>query len=66
MPSGDRTIFSIGAGWSPTPDMTIDVAYAYLQEESVEVNQQSSTRGNYRARYKNSAHGLGTALSYRF
>lgn len=66
VPSGDRTIFSVGAGWSPTPDMTIDLAYSYLQEESVDVNQQSSTRGDYRARYKNSAHGLGASLSYRF
>nr|WP_322941385.1 outer membrane protein transport protein [Pseudomonas sp. s4] len=66
VPSGDRTIFSVGAGWSPNPDMTIDVAYSYLQEESVDVNQQSSTRGDYRARYKNSAHGLGASLSYRF
>ncbi|TXR39116.1 outer membrane protein transport protein [Ectopseudomonas mendocina] len=66
VPSGDRTIFSVGAGWSPSPDMTIDVAYSYLQEESVDVNQQSSTRGDYRARYKNSAHGLGASLSYRF
>lgn len=34
IPSGDRTIFSLGAGWSPNEDMTIDVAYSYLQEES--------------------------------
>lgn len=66
VPSGDRTIFSVGAGWSLNPDMTIDVAYSYLQEESVDVNQQSSTRGDYHARYKNSAHGLGASLSYRF
>jgi len=66
VPSGDRTIFSVGAGWSPTPDMTIDLAYSYLQEESVDVNQQSPTRGDYHARYKNSAHGLGASLSYRF
>ena len=66
VPSGDRTIFSLGAGWSPTQDMTIDVAYSYLQEETVDVNHQSSTRGSYSARYKNSAHGLGASLSYRF
>lgn len=66
VPSGDRTIFSVGAGWSPNPDMTIDVAYSYLQEESVDVNHVSATRGTYSARYKNSAHGLGASLSYRF
>jgi long-chain fatty acid transport protein len=66
IPSGDRTIFSIGAGWSPNQDMTIDLAYSYLQEESVDVNHVSATRGTYGARYKNSAHGLGASLSYRF
>ncbi|MDH1865775.1 outer membrane protein transport protein [Pseudomonas chengduensis] len=66
VPSGDRTIFSVGAGWSPNPDMTIDLAYSCLQEESVDVNHVSATRGTYSARYKNSAHGLGASLSYRF
>ena len=66
VPSGDRTIFSVGAGWSPNQDMTIDLAYSYLQEESVDVNHVSATRGTYSARYKNSAHGLGASLSYRF
>lgn len=66
VPSGDRTIFSVGAGWSPNQDMTIDLAYSYLQEESVDVNHVSDSRGTYRARYKNSAHGLGASLSYRF
>lgn len=66
IPSGDRTIFSLGAGWSPNEDMTIDVAYSYLQEESVDVNRSSASRGSYDASYKNSAHGLGASLTYRF
>ncbi|MGQ7957164.1 OmpP1/FadL family transporter [Pseudomonas sp. SP16.1] len=66
IPSGDRTIFSVGAGWSPNRDMTIDLAYSYLHEESVAVNHPSATRGDYRARYDNSAHGLAASLSYRF
>ena len=66
IPSGDRTIFSLGAGWSPNEDMTIDVAYSYLQEESVDVNRSSASRGSYNATYKNSAHGLGASLTYRF
>jgi long-chain fatty acid transport protein len=40
IPTGDRTIFSIGAGWSPTDDITIDVAYSYLKEESVKIPQR--------------------------
>ena len=61
IPSGDRTIFSVGAGWSPTDDMTIDLAYSYLKEEEVDVNQDT-----YSSTYKNSAHGLGASLTYRF
>lgn len=65
-PTGDRKIFSLGAGWSPTQDMTIDVAYSYLKEDEVEVNRATQTRGSYNATYKNSAHGLGASLTYRF
>ncbi len=66
IPSGDRTIFSLGAGWSPTEDMTVDLAYSYLKEEEVEINRSSPARGSYNATYKNSAHGLGASLTYRF
>lgn len=66
IPTGDRRIFSLGAGWSPNDDMTIDVAYSYLWEEDVKVNLASATKGSYRAKYENSAHGIGASLTYRF
>ena len=66
IPTGDRKIFSLGAGWSPSDDMTIDVAYSYLWEEDTKVNQVSATKGSYRAKYENSAHGVGASLTYRF
>ncbi|WP_312934650.1 OmpP1/FadL family transporter [Pseudomonas sp.] len=66
IPTGDRKIFSMGAGWSPTEDMTIDVAYSYLWEEDTKVNLASATKGRYQAKYENSAHGLGASLTYRF
>ncbi|QGW76437.1 transporter [Pseudomonas alkylphenolica] len=72
IPTGDRTVFSLGAGWSPNDDMTIDVAYSYLMEEDVKVNQRTSPtdpahfKGSYSAKYENSAHGLGASLTYRF
>jgi long-chain fatty acid transport protein len=47
-------------------DVTIDVAYSYLWEESVSVNDASATRGAYSSKYKNSASGFGTSVSYRF
>lgn len=66
IPTGDRRIFSLGAGWSPNDDMTIDVAYSYLWEEDTKVNQVSATKGSYQAKYENSAHGIGASLTYRF
>ncbi len=63
---GDRKVFSLGAGWSPNDDMTIDVAYSYLWEEDTKVNQVSAPKGSYQAKYENSAHGVGASLTYRF
>ncbi|MBI6947878.1 MULTISPECIES: OmpP1/FadL family transporter [Pseudomonas] len=66
IPTGDRTIFSIGAGWSPTEDLTIDVAYSYLKEESVKVHNQNDRGQTYDAKYENSANGFGVGATYRF
>ncbi|MCQ4241968.1 OmpP1/FadL family transporter [Stutzerimonas stutzeri] len=71
IPSGDRTAVSLGLAWNPTDDVTLDLAYSYLWEESVTVNRDKSFAGglleqDYSATYENSAHGFGAALSYRF
>jgi long-subunit fatty acid transport protein len=66
IPTGDRKVISVGAGWTPADNVTIDVAYSYLWEESVQINDVSATRGAYSSKYKNSASGLGTSVSYRF
>ena len=65
IPTGDRTIFSLGAGWTPTPELTLDVAYSYLQEEDVKVNNSGHGQ-RYSARYENLAHGLAVGATYRF
>ena len=61
IPVSDRGIFTLGAGWSPTADLTLDAAYAYLQEKKGKVDQSS-----YRAEFENSAHGLSLQATYRF
>jgi long-chain fatty acid transport protein len=66
IPTGDRTIFSIGAGYSPTDDITIDVAYSYLDEETVKVNRTNALGQRYSSKYDNSANGFGLGLTYRF
>ncbi|MBN3861420.1 outer membrane protein transport protein [Pseudomonas frederiksbergensis] len=66
IPTGDRKIFSLGAGWSPTDDLTIDVAYSYLHEESVKVNNSNNRGQSYNATYENWANGFGVGATYRF
>ncbi len=73
IPVGDRKIFTLGAGYSPNADMTIDVAYAYLWESTASVNQPDGQelagiqlQPAYSAKYDNSAHGLTAQMTYRF
>lgn len=66
IPSGDRTLFSVGAGWSPNDDLSVDLAYSYLFEEDTEIDLDDPLKGSYRATYKNSAHGLGAQVTYRY
>ncbi|MMZ70567.1 Outer membrane protein transport protein (OMPP1/FadL/TodX) [compost metagenome] len=55
----------MGAGWSPTDDLTIDLAYSYLREESVKVNGDDHGQ-TYNAKYDNYANGFGLGATYRF
>ncbi|MEG7362260.1 outer membrane protein transport protein [Pseudomonas citronellolis] len=76
IPVGDRQILTLGAGWSPTPDLTVDVAYAYLWENTAGVNQEGKSlptaagsvpiQPAYSAKYDNSANGLTAQVTYRF
>ncbi|MBJ2260377.1 MULTISPECIES: OmpP1/FadL family transporter [Pseudomonas] len=66
IPTGDRTIFSLGAGYDVLPNMTVDVAYAYLKEEPVKVNRTNGLGQHYKAKYENSANGFGLGVTYRF
>lgn len=76
IPVGDRKIFTLGAGWSPTDDLTIDLAYAYLHENTAGVNQSGKSLNTsagsvdlqpaYYAKYDNSAHGFTAQMTYRF
>ncbi|AHF68935.1 MULTISPECIES: OmpP1/FadL family transporter [Pseudomonas] len=66
IPTGDRQIVSFGAGWTPSDAITIDVAYSYLWEDEAKIRNASTSKGAYSADFKNSAHGIGTSLTYRF
>ena len=82
IPSDDRRIFSLGLGWTPTENLTLDFAYSYLTERGTRVDQstndsqdlpvpgvgifESNVNSTYSADYKNEAHGFGAQLTYRF
>lgn len=66
IPTGDRKAISFGAGWSPNDNLTIDVAYSYLREDEAKIRDTSATKGTYNADYRNTAHGLGSSITYRF
>ncbi|NVZ22222.1 OmpP1/FadL family transporter [Pseudomonas costantinii] len=66
IPTGDRTIFSVGLGYAVMDNMTVDVAYSYLKEEAVTVNKTNALGQNYKAKYENSANGFGLGVTYKF
>jgi long-chain fatty acid transport protein len=72
IPVGNRKAITLGAGWSPNPDFTLDVAYGYLWENTASVNQPGRGLGDivlqpaYSAKYDNRIHCLNAQLTYRF
>ena len=67
IPTGDRTIFSLGAGYAVNDNLVIDVAYSYLKEESVKVNDSKPALGSYySSKYENSANGFAVGATYKF
>ncbi|WP_212800618.1 outer membrane protein transport protein [Pseudomonas sp. St316] len=68
IPVGNRRSLTLGAGYSPNADITIDVAYGYLWENSSSVSQAdtSGLQPAYSAKYENSANALAAQLTYRF
>lgn len=66
IPTDDRKILSLGAAWSPNDDITVDLAYSYLKEDDADIDLNAPGKGTYSSTYKNSAHGFGTQVTYRF
>lgn len=66
IPTGDRTIFSVGLGYAVMDNMTVDLAYSYLKEESVKINRSNALGSSYNAKYENSANGFGLGVTYKF
>lgn len=68
IPTGNRKVFTLGAGYSPTPDVTLDFALGYIRESSAHVSQENTSglQPAYSASFENSAQ-IGTMqFTYRF
>lgn len=61
LPSADRRIASIGAGYKLSPTQTIDAFYTYLKEEKAEVRTAA-----YSADFHNSASVYGLQFTQKF
>ena len=68
LPSADRYIVSIGAGYKLTPTQTIDASYSYLQEETAEVRHAAPAGfpTGYSADYRNRASVYGLQFTQQF
>lgn len=67
IPVGHRKILTFGTGWQASDNLTIDLAYAYIRENTAGVNQQASAgRPAYSATYRNSAHGFTGQATWAF
>jgi len=70
LPSGDRRVVSVGAGYALTPNQVIDVSYMYLDEERADVDRPTVIgvlpQPAYRASYHNSASIYGVQYTLKF
>lgn len=60
VPSDDRTIYALGATWTPNRDLSVDFAYAYLREPDASVDQPG-----YSAEFRNRAQALAVQVNWK-
>lgn len=67
LPSGDRRVASIGAGYKLSPTQSIDAAYTYLDEEKAEVRRPAAGGfPGYSADFQNRASIYGLQFTQKF
>ncbi|REH37573.1 long-chain fatty acid transport protein [Paraperlucidibaca baekdonensis] len=67
LPSADRYIASLGAGYKLTPTQTIDASYSYVQEQTAEVRKAAGGGlPGYSADYRNRASVYGVQFTQQF
>jgi len=63
LPSADRRVASIGAGYKLSPSQTLDASYSYVDEETAEVRKPAAA---YSADFHNRASVFGLQFTQKF
>lgn len=66
VPSGDRWIFSVGAGWALNDNLSADFSYGYILEDEISINQTAPEGFSYSADFESTIHVVAAQLNYRF
>ncbi|MCG8391670.1 MAG: OmpP1/FadL family transporter [Pseudomonadales bacterium] len=64
-PDSDRVWATLGAGFNPTDNMTIDVGYAHIFVDDADINR-SEKGAQLKGTYELDADVIGAQMSYRF
>tara|TARA_B100000614_G_scaffold234525_1_gene230581 strand:+ start:50463 stop:51698 length:1236 start_codon:yes stop_codon:yes gene_type:complete len=65
-PDSDRVWATLGAGFKPTENLSIDVAYAHIFVDDADINRQDGTKPPLAGTYELDANVIGAQLNYKF
>jgi long-chain fatty acid transport protein len=66
IPDGARKWVSFGAGYSPTPNIALNIGYTHLFVDNGDVNDTSATGDNLVGSFDNSGDLFGISMLYKF
>lgn len=66
LPDATRRWITVGAGWSPTPQLALNVGYAHLFINNGGINDVSATGDHLVGDFSNSGDLLGISMQYKF
>lgn len=66
LPDNDRNLYSVGATWHATPNLSIDAAYMRVNLKDTPINSTSSTGTRLTGSVSGSANVFGLGASYKF
>ena len=66
LPDNDRDLYSIGATWHATPNLSIDAAYMRVNLKDAPINSTSSTGTRLTGQVAGNANVFGLGASYKF